>query len=280
MNNSWGFNLTDRRHKSTRELMHYLVRAAGHGANFLLNVGPCRTGRSSRSSRAPPADGPVDGRHGESIYGTRGGPVTPRPWGVTTQKGDAVYVHLLDWTMRPLPPRPAPPREVGPAAEGRTPRRRAADGLRPRPFAARGGARSVRHRDRRRPGPRSEGPVPHDVATIGGRLASILVLAAALGTAGLAETSDLADIRTRGALRVIIAADESPDTFALSGGARPGFERDLMERFAQLHDVRLEVVRAPGYAERILCSCVARATSSPPSSTPPTAVRRWPSRAR
>ena len=37
------------------------------------------------------------GQYGESIYGTRGGPITPRPWGVTTQKGNKVYVHILDW---------------------------------------------------------------------------------------------------------------------------------------------------------------------------------------
>jgi alpha-L-fucosidase len=35
--------------------------------------------------------------YGESIYGTRGGPIAPRPWGVTTQKGNKVYVHILDW---------------------------------------------------------------------------------------------------------------------------------------------------------------------------------------
>ncbi len=35
--------------------------------------------------------------HGEAIYGTRGGPISPRPWGVTTQRGDLVYVHVLDW---------------------------------------------------------------------------------------------------------------------------------------------------------------------------------------
>ncbi len=33
--------------------------------------------------------------HGKSIYGTRGGPVSPRPWGVTTRRGKTVYVHLL-----------------------------------------------------------------------------------------------------------------------------------------------------------------------------------------
>ena len=33
--------------------------------------------------------------NGESIYGTRQGPVPPRDWGVTTRKGNKVYVHLL-----------------------------------------------------------------------------------------------------------------------------------------------------------------------------------------
>jgi len=36
-------------------------------------------------------------KNGESVYGTRGGPVTPRPWGVTTQKAGKIYVHVLDW---------------------------------------------------------------------------------------------------------------------------------------------------------------------------------------
>src|SRR5437764_7004327 len=40
MNNSWGFNITDRRFKSVRELIGYLVRAAGSDANLLLNIGP------------------------------------------------------------------------------------------------------------------------------------------------------------------------------------------------------------------------------------------------
>jgi alpha-L-fucosidase len=36
-------------------------------------------------------------QYGESVYGTRGGPVAPRPWGVTTRSGNRVYVHILDW---------------------------------------------------------------------------------------------------------------------------------------------------------------------------------------
>jgi alpha-L-fucosidase len=50
-------------------------------------------------------------RYGESIYGTRGGPVTPRPWGVTTQKGTTVYLHVLDWPDETLS-LPKPPGKV------------------------------------------------------------------------------------------------------------------------------------------------------------------------
>jgi ABC-type amino acid transport substrate-binding protein len=80
------------------------------------------------------------------------------------------------------------------------------------------------------------------------RAAAVFTL---LGLSVSAGAADLVDVKIRGALRVIIAADESPDTFALTPGSRPGFERELMERFAQLHDLKLEVVRAPGYADRI-----------------------------
>src|SRR6185369_8900867 len=40
MNESWGFNITDNKFKSVRELIATLVRAAGQGANLLLNIGP------------------------------------------------------------------------------------------------------------------------------------------------------------------------------------------------------------------------------------------------
>ena len=34
-------------------------------------------------------------KNGEAIYGTRGGPIAPHSWGVTTRKGSRVYVHVL-----------------------------------------------------------------------------------------------------------------------------------------------------------------------------------------
>jgi alpha-L-fucosidase len=34
-------------------------------------------------------------QYGETIYGTRGGPIAPQPWGVSTQKGKKIYLHLF-----------------------------------------------------------------------------------------------------------------------------------------------------------------------------------------
>ncbi len=98
INGAWGFNLQDRRHKSTKELVQYLVRAAGAGANFLLNVGPMPDGRiQPEHVERLQQMGAWLQVHGASIYGTRQGPVSPRTWGVTTRKGSTVYVHVLDW---------------------------------------------------------------------------------------------------------------------------------------------------------------------------------------
>ena len=97
MNGAWGFNITDRHYKSTRELVRYLVRAAGADANFLLNVGPMANGKIQPEFVARLKEiGEWTRKNGESIYGTRGGPLAPHPWGVTTRKGDRVYVHVLD----------------------------------------------------------------------------------------------------------------------------------------------------------------------------------------
>jgi len=98
MNDSWGFNLTDHHYKSTRELIHYLVRAAGVGANLLLNIGPRPDGTIPPEAEQRLREiGQWLAVNGGAIYGTRAGRVTPRSWGVTTERGDTVFVHVLDW---------------------------------------------------------------------------------------------------------------------------------------------------------------------------------------
>ncbi len=97
MNESWGFRVIDRKWKSANTLIRGMVSAAGRNANFLLNVGPHPDGTFPDSARARLASlGEWLRVNGASLYNTRGGPLPPRPWGVTTQKGDTVYLHLLD----------------------------------------------------------------------------------------------------------------------------------------------------------------------------------------
>lgn len=98
INLAWGYNKNDRNFKSATELIHYLVRAAGYDSNFLLNIGPMPTGKiQPEFVERLKAIGAWLDKNGESVYGTRGGPITPRPWGVTTQKENKIFVHILDW---------------------------------------------------------------------------------------------------------------------------------------------------------------------------------------
>ncbi|OFY61046.1 MAG: alpha-L-fucosidase, partial [Bacteroidetes bacterium RBG_13_42_15] len=97
MNNAWGFNLQDKNYKSTKILIQYLVKAAGYNSNFLLNVGPMPNGKIQPEFVNNLKEiGRWTDKYGETIYGTRGGPVSPRTWGVTTQKANKVYVHILN----------------------------------------------------------------------------------------------------------------------------------------------------------------------------------------
>lgn len=98
MNNAWGFNLFDTRYKSTADLVRLLVKAAGYDANLLLNVGPMPNGKIQPEFQARLREvGEWLAASGESIYGTRGGPIPPRDWGVTTRKGNKIFVHVLNW---------------------------------------------------------------------------------------------------------------------------------------------------------------------------------------
>ena len=98
VNGAWGYNASDKKFKSVPDLIHYLVRAAGSNANFLLNIGPMPSGRvQPEFVERLHAIGEWMQKNGDTIYGTRGGPIAPRSWGVSTQKGRDVFVHVLDW---------------------------------------------------------------------------------------------------------------------------------------------------------------------------------------
>jgi len=96
MNGSWGFNITDERYKSVKDLVHYLVNAAGLNTNFLLNVGPMPNGKIQQEFvDTLKAIGNWLEKNGETIYGTKGNVIASQDWGVVTGKSKSRYVHIL-----------------------------------------------------------------------------------------------------------------------------------------------------------------------------------------
>ena len=83
--------------KSLKQCIDTLVRVVGGDGNFLFNVGPMPDGRiESRQVERLKEMGAWLKQYGQTIYGTRGGPFRPGPWGASTHKGNTIYVHLLD----------------------------------------------------------------------------------------------------------------------------------------------------------------------------------------
>ena len=97
MNRSWGYDIKDKDYKSADDLIRYLVRTAGKGANLLLNIGPRPDGTLPEEAlERLAAMGRWMDVYGETIYGTQAGCTGPQDWGVSTQKGDVLYLHVLN----------------------------------------------------------------------------------------------------------------------------------------------------------------------------------------
>jgi alpha-L-fucosidase len=85
--------------KSLEQCLQNLVRSAGGDGNLLFNVGPKPDGTIEPLQVARLKEmGDWLSKYGYSIYGTRGGPFKPADWGVSTRKGNKVYLHILKWS--------------------------------------------------------------------------------------------------------------------------------------------------------------------------------------
>ena len=89
--------MKDRNHKTDKELIQYVVKAAGYGSNLLLNVGPMPNGKiQPKHVESLKKIGEWLQLNGETIYGTTEGPVAPNSEMVSTQKEKTVYLHVTD----------------------------------------------------------------------------------------------------------------------------------------------------------------------------------------
>jgi alpha-L-fucosidase len=94
---SWGYVTNDTINRSATELIHLLINSAGLGTNFLLNIGLTPEGeiRAAHKERLL-AMGEWLKVYGETIYGTRKSSIKSADWGVAVEKGDKIYLHIIN----------------------------------------------------------------------------------------------------------------------------------------------------------------------------------------
>jgi ABC-type amino acid transport substrate-binding protein len=83
------------------------------------------------------------------------------------------------------------------------------------------------------------------------RSSSLLPTAVGLALATAAPAKDLAELKTRGAIRVLVAADEVPETFSLAPAGAAGMERELVEGFARLYKLEMKPVPVKAWEDII-----------------------------
>jgi alpha-L-fucosidase len=94
---AWGYQ-PNMKPKPLKHYIQLLASVAGRDGNLLLNVGPAPDGSIDPDQAERLREiGAWLGKHGESIYGTRGGPFLPGEFGVSTRSGNTIYLHVLKW---------------------------------------------------------------------------------------------------------------------------------------------------------------------------------------
>ena len=102
INDTWAYNKNDQHYKSVKVLIQNLANVASKGGNFLLDVGPTPEGTiQPEFVERLQAMGQWMKVNGDSIYGTTYGPWQNLPFGKTTAKGKAIYLHVFDWPSKP-----------------------------------------------------------------------------------------------------------------------------------------------------------------------------------
>ena len=85
--------------RSKKEVLSWLIEAAGGGGNLLLSITPDANGKIDPYHAERYMEvGDWLYLHGYHFYGTRTGPYKPGPWGISLHKGKKVYLYITDWS--------------------------------------------------------------------------------------------------------------------------------------------------------------------------------------
>lgn len=97
-NESYGYSRYDNSHKSVPFFIQLLAKAASRGGNLLMNIGPKGDGAIDTKDLAIlKGIGSWIHQNGESIYGAKQSPLPLQNWGVSTMKGNKLYLHVFDF---------------------------------------------------------------------------------------------------------------------------------------------------------------------------------------
>lgn len=94
----WGYVKNNPNFKPVSQLVQNLALAAAGEGNYLLNIGPKPDGtvRKEEITRLEEI-GKYMKINGEAVYGSKRSPVSGGMLGITTAKGNTVYLHIFRW---------------------------------------------------------------------------------------------------------------------------------------------------------------------------------------
>jgi alpha-L-fucosidase len=97
-NESYGYSKYDKSHKPAGHFIRLVANSASRGGNLLLNIGPKGDGEfDARDQQILDSVGKWMDVNAESIYKTTKTPLPLQNWGVSTQKGNLLYLQVFNW---------------------------------------------------------------------------------------------------------------------------------------------------------------------------------------
>ncbi len=97
-NESYGYSKFDQSHKPVSFFIQLIAKAASRGGNLLMNIGPKGDGAiDSEDLHILSGVGKWMKRNSESIYGTSASTLPLQNWGVSTMRGNRLYLHVFQF---------------------------------------------------------------------------------------------------------------------------------------------------------------------------------------